>query len=222
MTKAKTTEATETETTETEAVEKDYVLTPVFRLDYPNLFEARENNKSHKMEFSCCGIFPADADLSELKAAVKAAIEEEWGTDRKKWPRGLKNPLRKAEERITEGEYPKGYDDGMVFFNIKSKYRPQVVGPDMEEIIDPSDVYRGCWVRATVKAYTYEVSGNKGVAFGLQAMQKTGDDESISNRPDVGQMFSQVKPTGKVSDAGDAFGDDGDDADDEFGDDIPF
>ena len=205
---------------------KDYVVTVPFRVDYPNVFEARRNDMSGKDEYSICAIFPEDADLEPLNNACKQIMVEKFGADRKKWPKHFRLPIRKAEEKEKDGNLPKGYEPGMHFMNMKSKYRPQLVDQDMQDIIDPSDFYRGCWARASVKPYWYEMKGNKGIAFGLQALQKTDDDDSISNRPDIGAMFDQVErkenekpddedPFADTSGEGDAGGDDMDD-------DIPF
>ena len=49
----------------------------------------------------------------------------------------------------------------------------------MQEILDQSEVYSGCYARANISFYAYNTNGNKGIACGLNAIQKIRDGEPL-------------------------------------------
>lgn len=180
-------------------------LTPKFRVSYPNVFEARKNEMSDKMEYSLTGIFPKDTDFTKLEAAVKVAVVDKWGEDRKGWPRSLRLPFRKSEELAEVGEdenvkrdangklvLPMGHEEGGKWIRMKSNLKPGLIGANREDIIDKNQFYAGCFARATVKAFAYEVKGNAGVSLWLQNIQKTGDGEPLAGRPKAQDQFEAI------------------------------
>jgi hypothetical protein len=72
--------------------------------------------------------------------------------------------------------------------NVKNKSKPGIVstypGPDGKPtpIDDTNAIYAGCRVRASLRAYAYDVSGNKGVAFSLGNLQKLADGDRLDGR----------------------------------------
>jgi hypothetical protein len=68
----------------------------------------------------------------------------------------------------------------------------------LQEIIDSTEVYSGCYAKVSINAFPYSVSGNKGVSFGLNHVQKLRDGDFLGGR----------------SKAEDDFDDEGDDEDD--------
>lgn len=54
-----------------------------------------------------------------------------------------------------------------------------MVDRNRQEILDQSEVYSGCYARANISFYAYNTNGNKGIACGLNAIQKTRDGESL-------------------------------------------
>jgi hypothetical protein len=162
------------------------VLTPEFRVSYPKVFKAERNDLNGKDEFSLVALFPKGADLSALKAAAKAACEKKWGTDAKKWPKNLRDPFRKQDDRAKEDDdgnsyLPDGYVAGAVYLNLKSTKRPGLVDAKVQDIIDESDFYGGCYARAQINAFAYEQKGNAGVSFGLNHVQKLRDGDSFGS-----------------------------------------
>ncbi len=152
------------------------LITPEGRLSFPNLFVPRApmEGQAGEAKYSCTLIFPKDADLSALKAAASAAVREKWG-DKK--PANLRSPFRDGDEKELDGYA------GCTFINISSKQKPGVVDENVQPIIDASAIYAGCYVRASVRAYAYEKAGNRGVAFGLNNIQKTRDGEAFGGGP---------------------------------------
>lgn len=171
------------------------VMTPVFRVSYPNVFKARRNDLSGKDEFSLVALFPKGCDLTALKQAALKTIEEKWGADKSKHPKNIRSPFRDQGERKTEKGMPAGYEEGAIFLNLKSAQRPGLVNAKVEDIIDESEFYAGCWARATVSVYAYDQAGNRGVAFGLGNIQKVKDGDSLSGRPTPQSDFAAVEET---------------------------
>lgn len=182
----------------------DNVVTPKFRVSYPNVFKTRKNDLSGKDEYSLVALFPKGADLSKLEAAVKKCVEEKWGADPKKWPKkpdgstALRTPIRDQSERAKqndEGEMvlPEGYVKGAKFMNLKSERRPAVVDRNVLPILEESEFYAGCFALASIRPYAYAQKGNCGVAFGLQNVQKVGDGDPLSGATRPEEDFVAIK-----------------------------
>lgn len=175
------------------------VMTPIFRVSYPNVFKSKKNELNGKDEYSLVALFPKGADLSSLKKAATEAIEKKWGPDKAKWPANLRTPFRDQGERAKLDEasgkkiLPAGYEEGAIFLTLKSTAKPGVVDQKVQDIIDQSQFYAGCFARATVNAYAYDNKGNRGVSFGLTNIQKVKDGEPLSGRPKAQDDFAPVE-----------------------------
>lgn len=172
------------------------VMTPIFRVSYPNVFKARRNELSGKDEFSLVALFPKGCDLAVLKQAAQKAIEEKWGADKSKHPKNIRSPFRDQGERKNDKGMPAGYEDGAIFLNLKSAQRPGLINGRKEDIIDESEFYAGCWARATVSVYAYDQAGNRGVAFGLGNLQKVKEGDPLSGRAKAQDEFAAVEDAG--------------------------
>lgn len=175
------------------------INTPVFRVSYPNVFKAKKNDLNGKDEFSIVALFKKGEDLSALKAAAQKAITDKWGPDKAKWPTNLRSPFRDQAERAKEVDgkriLPAGHEEGAIFINLKSSQRPGVVDQNVQDILDESLFYAGCWARASVNAYAYDQKGNKGVSFGLGNIQKVRDGDPLGNRARPEQDFAPIADT---------------------------
>jgi hypothetical protein len=137
------------------------VLSPEFRVAFPKVFKAERNDLNGKDEFSVVALFAKGADLSKMKAAAKAAAEKKWGADPKKWPKNLRDPFRDQGDREKEDDdgnayLPAGYEKGAFYLNLKSTKRPGLVDAKVQDIIDETDFYGGCYARAQVNAFAYD------------------------------------------------------------------
>jgi hypothetical protein len=159
------------------------VISPQAVLSYPHLFEPNLPPGATEPVYSCALVFEKGTDLAELKKAALAAATEKFGNKAEGLIRDgkLKMPFR------TDAE-DKGYPAGSIFMNVKNKSKPGIVstypGADGKPttIDDPSAIYAGCKVRASLRAYAYDVSGNKGVAFSLGNLQKLADGDRLDGR----------------------------------------
>lgn len=180
--------------------------TPKFRIDWPKIFQPEKNDLNGKMEYSCVALFPLGADLSELKAAAEAAAIKKFGPDKSKWPDNIRNPFKdQGEKRVkdqatgrpkvgADGKpiIPDGYVAGAPILNFKSEQRPGVVDANVQTIMDPSEIYRGCYCVAQVNAFAYDIKGNRGISFGLNNLQKVGDGDSLGGRMKPEDAFAPV------------------------------
>ena len=67
----------------------------------------------------------------------------------------------------------------MYFLNANSTQKPGIVDRDLVEIIDPEEVYSGCYGRASINFYAFNTNGNRGVGVGLNNIQKLSDGEHL-------------------------------------------
>jgi len=156
------------------------VLTKKVRFGYVQVFKPASIAEGGDLKYSVCIIVKkTDTEtLKRIKAGVDAAKKAGttlWGG---KIPGDLKKPLRDGDdERPDQEEF-----EGCYFMNANSNLRPGVLDLDKNEILDPSDFYSGCYGRASVNFFPYNSAGNKGIACGLNNLQKLTDGESLTGR----------------------------------------
>lgn len=154
------------------------ITTEPGQLSYPKLLKPALNELNKKLEYSSVLIFPEGTDLTELKKLAFEAAVEKWGADKAKWPANRRSPFRRGEEKPDSD----GYGAGKVFITAKQdpdRGRPTVVDHEMQDVIDPSEVYPGRWARFSVRAYAYSAGGNNGVSFGLVNVQLLDHDTAF-------------------------------------------
>lgn len=165
----------------------DKVLSPIFRVSFPNVFTPR-GFEGQAPKYSVAMLFDKSEDLTALKNLARKAVEEKWPNAEKR-PKGLRNPFRDGD---VEKADITGYENVM-FANATSKMKPGIVDQNVQPIIDEAEFYGGCYARATLVAYAYDKGGNRGVAFGLQNIQKIRDGEPFSGRTKAEDDFSSVE-----------------------------
>lgn len=172
----------------------DRLYTPRCVISYPNLFTPRLNEDSGKLQYSATFIFDEAAqktkEFAALVAAIKPAAIEKFGA---KLPENLKNPILKGVS---------GCPEGSVIIRCNSLQPPGVVDHKVQKIIDPSEIYPGAIVIATLSCFGWQnPKGGKGVSFGLGNVQKVGDGPRLDNRKSASDDFAPVDAVGG-SDAG--------------------
>jgi hypothetical protein len=68
-----------------------------------------------------------------------------------------------------------------------------MVGPDMQPIISTDEFYSGCYGRASINFYAFSVDGNKGIAAGLNNVQKLADGERLGGGSRASDDFTAVE-----------------------------
>ncbi len=173
-------------------VERTKVTSPPFRVSFPEVFESKSYDGSEPKYSLVMLFYPEKFTKKEAAQfqAMKALRDEACQTKFSKSFKDMKvNPafkvgLRKGEEKPDLD----GYGEGMVFATASSKMQPGLIDRDRTPIMKIEDFYPGCWARATLTAYGYD-NKSKGVAFGLQNIQKLGEGESFSGRVDADEDF---------------------------------
>lgn len=184
------------------------VTTPKFRASFAWLFEPQPPMEGQQGEpkYGVTMLFDAAAQKTAQFAAMKKLaeqaarekfgdklVEDGNGWFKLKTGKALKNPFRSGLEK----DGMEGYGAGVVFAAATSKMQPGVVDAKLNRIISkdvgPDGFYSGCDARATVTAYGYDKAGNVGVAFGLQNVQKLGDNTAFSGRTAAEDDFDSVE-----------------------------
>lgn len=179
-------------TTTTEKVKNPcQVVTGVVRLSYEHIWEPSAAPGSTEKKYSGSLIISKDdpKTLKAIRDAVNAA--KEIGKD-KKWggkiPPKLKLPLRDGDEDRPEDE---AYQNSF-FVNANNKTKPGIVNKNIEPILDQSEVYSGCYVRASLTFYAFDSNGSKGVACSLNHIMKVKDGDALGGRTSAENDFAEV------------------------------
>jgi hypothetical protein len=175
-------------------MEDKKVITGKFRVSFPQLFKAK-SFKGQEPKFGITMLFPKNEDgIKALKRAAMAAAEEKWAGKAESVIAKIKGgkgwPFRDGDKEKPD---MKGYA-GHYFVNAKAKEtnKPGVVDRKREPILDESEVYAGCYARASVIAYAYDNDFGKGIGFSLQNVQKLADGEKFSGKKDAESEFDAV------------------------------
>lgn len=163
------------------------VVTGKVRFSYLKVFRPEAMGDSEDKKYSVSLIIPKSdkRTLAAIKAAIDAAIEQgksKWGG---KVPKNLKLPLRDGdEERDDDDAYANAY-----FINASSKGKPGLIDRYKKEITDEEELYSGCYGRASINFYAFDVSGNRGIAAGLNNLMKLEDGEPLGGRQSAESDF---------------------------------
>ena len=141
------------------------------------------------------------ATVEKIRAAIKAAYDE--GQIKLKGSGKSVPALSSIKTPLRDGDKERGDDEAYRnswFINANSTTKPGVVDADRNPILETSELYSGIIGRASINFYAYNSNGNKGIACGLNNLQKLSDGT----------------PLGSHSRAEDDFADLDDDDDDDF------
>lgn len=175
---------------ETKAVQPTKVITGKVRFSYAHVFKPEAIGESTELKYSCALLIPKKdkVTLRKIKEAVDAAKTEGttlWGG---KVPATLKLPLRDGDDERPDDE---AYA-GMYFLNATSTTKPGVVDASLDPIISQDEFYSGCYGRASIKFFPFNKAGSKGVAVGLNNLQKLEDGESLSGQSTPEEDFAEA------------------------------
>jgi len=160
------------------------------RWSYANVWEAKSINGGTP-KFSVSLIIPKSdtVTVQKIKAAIQAAYEEGQaklkGNGRSVPPlTAIKTPLRDGDtERPDDPTYANSY-----FINANSATAPGIVDADCN--LTRSEVYSGVYGRASINFYAFNSNGNKGIACGLNNLQKIRDGEPLGGKSSAASDFA--------------------------------
>ena len=164
------------------------------RWSYVNAWEPKSINGGAP-KYSVSLIIPKSdtKTLEKIRKAIQAAYEE--GQSKLKGNgrsvpalSALKTPLRDGDaERPDDEAYANSY-----FVNANSGTAPGIVDADRNPILERSEVYSGVYGRASINFYAFNSNGNKGIACGLNNLQKIRDGEPLGGKSRAEDDFAEA------------------------------
>ena len=174
------------------------------RFSYLNAWEPKSINGGTPKYSASLIISKKDVKtLTDVKSAIQAAYEEGQTKLRgngKTVPAlsVLKTPLRDGDlERPDDPAYANAY-----FINANSGTAPGIVDADCNPILERSEIYSGIYGRASITFYAFNSNGNKGIACGLNNIQKLRDGEPLGGKSRAEDDFADAD---NESNGGDGF-----------------
>jgi len=154
------------------------------RWSYANVWQAKSINGGTP-KYSVSLIIPKSdtKTVTAVKNAIQAAYDEGQSKlkgNSKSVPAltAIKTPLRDGDaERPDDEAYKDSY-----FINANSATAPGIVDAARNPIIEHSEVYSGVYGRASINFYAFNSNGNKGIACGLNNLQKISDGEPLGGK----------------------------------------
>ena len=165
------------------------------RWSYCNVWEAKAINGGTP-KFSVSLLIPKTdtVTVKKIKAAIEAAYRE--GEAKLKGNGKTVPPLTAIKTPLRDGDAERPDDPayaGHYFLNANSATAPGIVDADCQPILTRSEVYSGVYGRASISFYAFNSSGNRGVACGLNNLQKIRDGEPLGGRASAESEFSDFE-----------------------------
>ena len=172
-----------------EQVNSTKVVTGKVRFCYVNVFEPTAMNEGDTPKYNICILIPKsdtktvdkiNKAIEAAKQAGKAKLADKNG----KIPSNIKLPLRDGDDE--RGDDPSF--EGMYFINANSNRKPSIVDKELNPIMNKEEFYSGCYGRASINFYAFNVS-SKGIAAGLNNLQKLEDGEMLAGGSSADEDF---------------------------------
>jgi len=155
------------------------VTTGLGIISYAYIWKPRPEEDGKAPKYSTSFLIPKSdmKTLTKIKNAINAAAAlgqaDKWNG---KLPEQPKHPLRDGDAEADEkGEEYRGH----YFINATSTRRPRIVDFYVQDIVEEDEVYSGCKCRLSLNFYPFNTNGNKGIACGLNHVQKIEDGEPL-------------------------------------------
>ena len=138
---------------------------PDTRWSYANVWEPKSINGGTP-KYSVSLIIPKSdtKTIAKIEAAIEAAGDM---------------------ERPDDPAYANAY-----FVNANATSAPGIVDADRNPILTRFEVYSGVYGRASISFYAFNSSGNKGIACGLNNLQKIRDGEPLDGKASAESDFA--------------------------------
>ena len=170
----------------------EVITGPDTRWSYANVWEPKSINGGTP-KYSVSLIIPKSdtKTIAKIEAAIEAAYKEgeaKLKGNGKSVPAlsVIKTPLRDGDmERPDDPAYANSY-----FVNANATSAPGIVDADRNPILTRSEVYSGVYGRASISFYAFNSSGNKGIACGLNNLQKIRDGEPLGGKASAESDFA--------------------------------
>lgn len=179
-----------------QSIESTRVVTGVVRLSYAHIWQPQSFNGGTP-KYSVSIIIPKSnrTTIEKIERAIAAAYRE--GSGKLKGAGRSVPPLSALKTPLRDGDLERPDDEAYAnafFLNATSNRAPQIVDLDCRGIDDEAEVYSGVYARVSLNFYAFSVNGNRGIAAGLNNIQKVRDGEplgSVSAAQDFAGEFSE-------------------------------
>lgn len=168
------------------------ITTGKVRASYVSIFQPKVPQNGGEPKYSVTLLIPKNdtATINSIYAEIEKAKQE----GAQKVFGGNVPPMCRVPIHDGDGVRPSGelFGEecrGCLVLTASAKLQPSVVGLDMQNIINPADVYSGCYIRANINFFAYNTNGNKGIGCGLNAVQKIEDGEPLTARVSAEEAF---------------------------------
>lgn len=177
------------------------VVTGKVRFSFVNIWEPKEPQGGGEPKYSVTLLIPK-ADTGTM-AKIQQAMQEARDNFCAKngagaLPAKPSHTLHDGDGLRPAGE-PFGPEcKGCYVITVSSKQKPVVVDAAGNAILDPAEVYSGCYGRASINFYGYNRAGKKGISAGLLAVQKLHDGEpfgTVGSADDFNDGYSDPELT---------------------------
>ena len=154
-------------------------------MSYLNVNEPKVPLGGGTPKYSVSLIIPKSdtATVAKIHAAIQAAYDE--GQSKLKGSSKTVPALEDLKTPLRDGDRDRKGDEAYAnawFINANSTTKPGVVDSDKQPILDTSELYSGIIGMASVNFYAYNSNGNKGIACGLNHIQKLADGTPLGSR----------------------------------------
>lgn len=167
------------------------LVTGKVRLSYVNAFEPRVTPNGDE-KYSVTLLIPkTDNDTyKRISDEINKTLQENLATTFKGvMPTNPKLPIHDGDGLRQSGE-PYGPEcKGHWVITANSNNAPEVVDAACNPIISKSELYSGCYGRASLRFYAYNQNGNKGIGCGLGNIQKLEDGQPLDGRTTAAEDF---------------------------------
>jgi hypothetical protein len=167
------------------------VVTGKCRLSYVHLFEPWSANPNQDAKYSVVLLIPKSdtQTINKMRAAQQQALEN--GKDTKfkgRIPKNWTDTIHDGDEEADLEANPEYA--GHWYLTVSANTKPGVVDDQVDPILDSTEVYSGCYGRASINAFPFSNQGNQGVSFGLNHVQKLADGEPLGGRSKAEDDFA--------------------------------
>jgi len=159
------------------------------RLSYVHVFEKYVPEGEKDGKYSVTILIPKSeketvkAINDAIENAKQKAVSGKWDG---KMPKKLDIAMKDGDEKEDENF------EGHWYINAKSNSCPGLIDKDKSPITDEEDIYSGVWCYCSINFFGYKVSGNAGVAAGLNNLMKYKDDEHFGGKASAESDFSDI------------------------------
>lgn len=173
------------------------ITTGVVRASYLYVFQPQQSEEDKAAKYKVTLLIPKsdvqtiNAVTTEIEKTKQASIQQLGGNIA-----GLKLPMYDGDGAMPNGGAWGEECRGHMVIRATSKDQPAIVDQNMQQILNPSELYSGCYIRASINFFAYNQSMNKGIGCGFGAIQKISDGEPLISRVSPEEAFGGANAYG--------------------------